>query len=112
MEACGLRNVSAVAGILEEVPLADASVDAAILSNGSFGWNAEVELRELERVTRPGGTTLALAPCNLDNEGIVSRFRDAGYEDFTIEIPVMAKNRPSSRGCDSRPWLRSCRASG
>ena len=88
MWAAGLTNVRTLDGILEAVPLRDASVDAAILSNGSFGWNPEKELRELERVTRPGGTILMLAPCNFGDDAILSAIRDAGgYKPFDFEIP-------------------------
>ena len=38
MSAHGFHNVTTLNGILERVPLADDAVDAAILTNGSFGW--------------------------------------------------------------------------
>ena len=88
MAAAGFTNVRALDGILEAVPLGDDAVDIAILSNGSFGWNPEKELQELERVTKPGGTILMLGPCNCDNEAILSAIRDAGgYEPFDFEVP-------------------------
>ena len=86
--ALGLTNVRTLQGVLEDVPLPDYSVDAAILSNGSFGWSPDCELRELERVTSPGGTILMLGPCNFGNEEILSAIRGAGgYEPFEFEIP-------------------------
>ena len=88
MDAAGLGNVRTLNGVLEALPLGDSSVDAAILSNGSFGWNPDEELRELERVTRPGGAILMLAPCNSGNEAMLSKIRSAGgYEQFDFEVP-------------------------
>jgi hypothetical protein len=87
MTAAGFTNVCTLAGILETSPLEDASIDIAILSNGSFGWNPEVELRELERVTTPDGVILMLGPCNHSNDKTISLIRDAGYEQFEFEVP-------------------------
>ncbi len=92
MDAAGFSNVRTLSGVLEAVPLEDASIDAAILSNGSFGWNPEKELEELERVTKLGGTILMLAPCNFEDEKILSKIRSAGgYEFFEFEIPSQGK---------------------
>lgn len=92
MYAAGFTNVHTLSGILEAVPLEDASVDVAILSNGSFGWNPEKELQELERVTRLSGTILMLGPCNFNDERILSKIRSAGgYEPFEFEVPCDGK---------------------
>ncbi len=91
-KATGFINVRTVEGILEAVPLEDASVDIAILSNGSFGWNPEKELAELERVTKSGGTILMLAPCNFDNKELLAVIKGkGGYESFDFEIPCDGK---------------------
>lgn len=87
MGAAGFTNVLTLEGVLESVPLPDVSMDAVILSNGSFGWNPEKELAEMERVTKPGGTILMLGPCNHGNVPILSAIRSAGYEEFEFEIP-------------------------
>lgn len=88
MDAAGFTNVRTLAGVLEAVPLPDDSVDAAILSSGSFGWNPEKELLELDRVTKPGGTILMLGPCNYGNEAILSAIESVGgYEPFDFEVP-------------------------
>jgi hypothetical protein len=91
MGAAGFTNVRTLDGVLEAVPLPDASVDAAILSNGSFGWNPEKELRELERVTKPGGSILMLGPCNFGDEAILSSIHSAGYEEFEFEVPCAGR---------------------
>lgn len=92
MNAAGFFNVTTLEGILEAVPLADASVDIAILSSGSFGWNPRKELDELERVTKSGGTILMLAPCNFDNKELLSKIKSkGGYEPFDFEIPCDGK---------------------
>lgn len=92
MDAAGFSNVQTISGVLEELPLQDASVDVAILASGSFGWNPKKELVELERVTRPGGTILMLAPCNFEDERILASIRGAGgYAEFNFELPCAGK---------------------
>ena len=88
MGAAGFANVRTLDGILEAIPLEDAFVDAAILSNGSFGWDPLKELEELERVTKPGGAILMLGPCNPEAIGTISQIRDAGgYKPLDFELP-------------------------
>lgn len=65
MAAAGFTNVRTLDGVLEAVPLEDASVDVSILSNGSFGWSPGKELQELERVTRAGGDNPHARPVQL-----------------------------------------------
>jgi SAM-dependent methyltransferase len=86
MGAAGFTNVRTLDGILESIPLENASADAAILSNGSFGWNPEKELRELERVTKSDGTILMLGPCNY-NDPVCQKIADSGYTQFDFEVP-------------------------
>lgn len=88
MGAAGFANVRTLDGKLEAIPLSDASVDAAILSNGSFGWDPLKELEELERVTKPGGAILMLGPCNREAIGLLSHIKDArGYKPLDFELP-------------------------
>ena len=89
MSAHGFHNVTTLDGLLERVPLADDAVDAAILTNGSFGWKPDEELREIDRVVRPGGTALMLAPCRPSDLDIVDGIRRAGYDAFDLEMPTM-----------------------
>lgn len=89
MAAHGFHNVTTLNALLERVPLADDAVDAAILTNGSFGWKPDEELREFERVVKPGGTALMLAPCRPSDLDILDRIRRAGYEAFDLEMPTM-----------------------
>ena len=88
MNAAGFRNVQTLNGLLESVPLEDDSIDISILSSGSFGWNPDAELNELERVTKSEGTILMLAPCNFDNKELLSKISGkSGYKPFDFEIP-------------------------
>lgn len=92
ISAAGFTNVKTLEGILEAIPLGDATIDIAILSNGSFGWNPEKELNELERVTKSGGVILMLAPCNFDNNELLTKIKSkGGYESFDFEIPCDGK---------------------
>lgn len=86
--AANLHNIRTLSGVLENIPLADNSVDVSILSNGSFGWNPDKELHELERVTSSGGTILMLGPCNFSNETVIASIHQTGgYEQFEFEVP-------------------------
>lgn len=87
MGAAGFGNVRTVAGVLDALPLEDGSVDVAVLSNGSFGWSPDDELRELERVTKRSGTILMLGPCNYSRSEILLKIRQACYEEFEFEVP-------------------------
>jgi SAM-dependent methyltransferase len=90
MAAAGLENVRTLDGVLAQVPLADGAVDVSIIANGSFGWETAQELEELERVTRPGGAILMLAPTSPRNEEELRQIREAGgYEAFDFELPTM-----------------------
>ncbi|MCY4113542.1 MAG: GNAT family N-acetyltransferase [Chloroflexi bacterium] len=89
LAALGFHNVTTLDGLLERVPLADDAVDVAILTNGSFGWKPDDELREIDRVVRPGGTALMLAPCRPSDSDILDGIRRAGYEAFDLEMPTM-----------------------
>jgi SAM-dependent methyltransferase len=90
MAAAGLSNVRTLDGVLARVPLGDGSVDVSIVANGSLGWETERELRELERVTRPGGTVLMLAPTSPRNKEVLGRIRDAGgYKGIDFVLPTM-----------------------
>ena len=64
-------------------------MDVAILSNGSFAWKPDEELREIDRVVSPGGTALMLAPCGLGDSDLVDGIRRAGYKAFDLEMPAM-----------------------
>lgn len=85
--AAGLNNIRTLAGVLDSTPLPDSSLDASILSNGSFGWYPDAELAELERVTRPGGTILMLGPRNYGSERTMELIRAAGYQELRFTVP-------------------------
>ena len=89
MSAHGFDNVTTLDGILERVPLDDGAVDVAVLTNGSFGWKPDEELREIDRVVSSGGTALMLAPCRPSDSDILDWIRGAGYAAFDLEMPTM-----------------------
>ena len=53
--AAGHSNLYVLDGFLDGIPLPDAFADVLITSH-ALGWRLEGELREFERVVRPGGT--------------------------------------------------------
>ena len=87
--AHGFDNVTTLDGLLERVPLEDDAVDVAILSNGSFGWKPDEELREIDRIVSSGGTALMLAPCLPSHLDLLDQIRRAGYEAFDLEMPAI-----------------------
>jgi SAM-dependent methyltransferase len=65
--ASGLNNLFVLDGFLDAIPLPDGSADVLITSH-ALGWRLESELREFERVVRPGGT-IVHCPGTADIEG-------------------------------------------
>jgi len=55
----GADNLYVMDGTLDSIPLPDGSLDVLITSN-AIGWNLQEELREIERVVKPGGTAIHL----------------------------------------------------
>jgi ubiquinone/menaquinone biosynthesis C-methylase UbiE len=53
----GLSNIFVIDGFLDTVPLPDGFADIFITSH-ALGWQLEAELREIERVTKKGGTII------------------------------------------------------
>ncbi len=53
------ENLYVMDGTLDSIPLPDFSLDVLITSN-AIGWNLPEELKEIERVTRPGGFAIHL----------------------------------------------------
>jgi ubiquinone/menaquinone biosynthesis C-methylase UbiE len=52
-------NLYVMDGILDSIPLPDHSLDVLITSN-AIGWNLSDELKEIERVIKPGGYAIHL----------------------------------------------------
>jgi SAM-dependent methyltransferase len=55
----GRDNLYVMDGTLDSIPLPDGSLDLLITSN-AIGWNLQEELREIQRVVKPGGQALHL----------------------------------------------------
>ena len=53
------KNVFVIDGTLDSIPLPNNSLDVLITSN-AIGWNLQEELKEIERVTKPGGYAIHL----------------------------------------------------
>lgn len=59
VEKNGVENLLIMDGTLNSIPLPDGSLDVLITSN-AIGWNLQEELKEIERVVKPGGHALHL----------------------------------------------------
>lgn len=71
----GLRNIFPLDGLITDIPLPDSFADVC-LGGHVFGDQPEAELKEMARVTKPGGL-VALIPGNND--------RDEGWHNFLVE---------------------------
>ena len=60
-------NLFVMDGTLDAIPLPDDSLDILITSN-AIAWNLEDELREIERVVKPGGCAIHLLFSDLQHE--------------------------------------------
>jgi ubiquinone/menaquinone biosynthesis C-methylase UbiE len=100
-----LRSVRVMPGTAQALPLPDASVDVAHARWAYFfGPGCEPGLRELERVTRRGGTAFVV-----DNDGTRSTFGRwflSGYPDVD---PAAAERFWSSHGWTRIPVLTELR---
>ncbi|MCP5062965.1 MAG: class I SAM-dependent methyltransferase [Ignavibacteriae bacterium] len=54
-----VHNLFVVDGFLDSIPFPENSVDVLMTSN-AIGWNLESELKEIERVLKPGGEAIHL----------------------------------------------------
>ena len=79
-----VRNITWKRGEIEQVPLADASVDVAVLSQAlHHAASPETALREAARVTKPGGRVLVLDLRRHEESWVRTRLGDKwlGFED-------------------------------
>ena len=65
-EKQGVKNLFVVDGTLDSIPLPDDTLDILITSN-AIGWNLTEELREIERVIKPGGYAIHLLHMNREH---------------------------------------------
>ena len=63
----GLNNMFVMDGSLDSIPLPDRSLDILITSN-AIGWNLKEELKEIERVIKPGGHAIHLLQSDMQVE--------------------------------------------
>ena len=59
----GVENLFVMDGTLDSIPHPDHSLDVLITSN-AIGWNLDEELKEIERVVKPGGHAIHLLQSN------------------------------------------------
>jgi len=59
----GVENLFIMDGTLDSIPLPNRSLDILITSN-AIGWNLNKELKEIERVVKPGGHAIHLLQSN------------------------------------------------
>lgn len=64
----GIKNVNIIDGILSDIPLPDGFVDV-LATCQAFGWSLPDELREIERVVRPGGIAIHFSGMPVEENG-------------------------------------------
>ena len=64
----GINNVYVIDGLLSDIPLPDKFVDV-LATCQAFGWSLLDELREIERVLRPGGIAIHFSGMSVDESG-------------------------------------------
>jgi hypothetical protein len=64
----GVKNVYVMDGFLSDIPLPGGFVDV-LATCQAFGWSLPDELREIERVVRPGGSAIHFSGMALDEKG-------------------------------------------
>ena len=87
-ERRGVKNITWKRGDMEKLPLEDASVDIALLSQAlHHAVNPARAMSEAARVLRPGGRVLALDLREHDQEWVRDRVGDRwlGFKDEDLE---------------------------
>jgi len=62
-----INNVYVMDGTLDSIPLPDHTLDVLITSN-AIGWNLQEELKEIERVLKPGGHAIHLLRSDTESD--------------------------------------------
>jgi ubiquinone/menaquinone biosynthesis C-methylase UbiE len=62
-----VHNLFVMDGTLDSIPLPDGSLDVLVTSN-AIGWNLNEELKEIERVVKPGGYAIHLLHSDQEHE--------------------------------------------
>lgn len=109
-QARSIRNLSFKKGEIEDLPLDDASVDVALLSQAlHHAKDPACAIREAARVLAPGGTLLLLDLkshkeewvrklgdkwMGFDEESLRSMMRQAGLRDLDVEIGASRRGDP------------------
>jgi ubiquinone/menaquinone biosynthesis C-methylase UbiE len=93
-----LLSVEALDGRAERIPLADQSVDAAVIGNAFHWFDGDAAVGELARVLRPGGGLAVLWNIGLSSEPPWPR----RLEQLVDELRADAL--PSARDCTSGMW--------
>ncbi len=99
----GLDNVRVVEGFCHSIPLPDSFADVVITSH-ALGWRLEAELREFERVVKPGGYVIHCPGTaeNPHNKGEVEQHERLMSPEWGYEF---ARYRPSD-GWKRKYWKR------
>lgn len=77
-----IRNIYVIDGILSNIPLPNGFVDV-LATCQALGWSLLDELREIERVVRPGGTAIHFSGMPVDENGPIHQVITSakwGYE--------------------------------
>jgi ubiquinone/menaquinone biosynthesis C-methylase UbiE len=87
----GIKNLFVLDGFLDSIPLPSATVDV-LLTCQAVGWNLDEELREIERVGKPGGTAMHLfgsssaAENPLHDQLVADGYAAETYEKGSLQI--------------------------
>jgi SAM-dependent methyltransferase len=92
--AANAPGARVLAGVAEELPLADASIDAVTVADAFHWFDQPRALAEMARVLRPGGG-LALVV-------VVPDWRDASWGRELGEL--ISSSRPAHPHFDGKPW--------
>jgi SAM-dependent methyltransferase len=95
-----LPRVEVLDGHAERLPLADRSVDAAVIGNAFHWFDGDRAVRELARVLPPGGGLAVLWNIGLETDPPWPRRLERLVED------LRARAVPAARSCLSGTWRR------
>jgi SAM-dependent methyltransferase len=102
----GLIEVEALAGVAEDIPLPDASVDAVVVGNAFHWFDGPVAIQEIRRVLKPGGGFAVIWNIGLTSEPDAPELAELTDRLRRRALPA-GRDAGSGRWRDALPSLES-----
>ena len=86
-----VENIYAIDGVLQAIPFPNDFVDV-LLTCRAIGWNLEEELREVERVVKPGGFIVHIPMYPGDDDPLYATLTSSKWQYRCSNMAVSGSN--------------------